>query len=97
MANIKSSFICLAQVFHKRLTPSINQFSYRVFYICFDVAKIKNICLKFLSLNRFNLFSFYEKDHGNRDGSNLDEWIRKILLTQNINHKIKKIFLVFIS
>jgi len=94
MATIKSSFLCLAQVFHKRLAPSINQFSYRVFYICFDVTKTKNLCSKFLSLNRFNLFSFYEKDHGKRDGSSLDGCIREILLSQNINHHVKKIFLM---
>jgi len=94
MATIKSSFLCLAQVFHKRLLPSINQFSYRVFYICFEITRTKNLCSKFLSLNRFNLFSFYEKDHGGRYGSSLDGWIREILLSQNINHKIKKIFLM---
>ena len=94
MATIKSSFLCLAQVFHKRLAPSINQFSYRVFYICFDIAKTKNICSKFLSLNRFNFFSFYEKDHGRRDGSSLDSWIKEILLSQNINFHVKKIFLM---
>ncbi len=94
MATIKSSFLCLAQVFHKRLAPSINQFSYRVFYICFDITKTKNLCSKVLSLNRFNLFSFYEKDCAKRDGSSLDGWIREILLTQNINHYVKKIFLM---
>ena len=94
MATIKSSFLCLAQVFHKRLAPSINQFSYRVFYICFDITKTKNICSKFLSLNRFNLFSFYEKDCAKRDGSNFDGWIREVLLTQNINHQVRKIFLM---
>ncbi len=94
MAMIKSSFICLAQVFHKRLAPSVNQFSYRVFYICFNIVKTKNLCSKFLSLNCFNLFSFYEKDHGERDGSSLDGWIRKILLTQNISHHVKEIFLM---
>jgi len=94
MATIKSSFMCLAQVFHKRLLPSVNQFSYQVFYICFDISKVKNLCLKFFSLNRFNLFSFYEKDHGKRDGSSLDGWIKKLLLENNINCKIEKIFLM---
>ena len=30
-------------------------------------------------MNRFNLFSFYEKDHGYRDGSQLDAWVRDTL------------------
>ena len=94
MAIVKSSFICLAQVFHKRLQPSINQFSYRVFYLCFDITKTKNLRSKFLSINRFNIFSFYEKDHARRDGSSLYNWIRQILSSQNIGHKVTKIFLM---
>ena len=79
MATINSFSLCLANIWHKRLSPSINEFSYRFFYLCFDIAKIHKLQSKFLSLNRFNLFSFYNKDHGKRDGSNIEEWIRKIL------------------
>ncbi len=30
-------------------------------------------------MNKFNLISFYEKDHGERDGSSLEEWVKKNL------------------
>jgi DUF1365 family protein len=93
MAKIDNFSLCLAKVWHKRLKPSINSFSYRVFYLCFDVAKIAEIRSKFLSLNRFNLFSFYEKDHGKRDGSGLEVWIRKILAQHDLNDSTKRIFL----
>jgi DUF1365 family protein len=82
-----------ASVIHKRLKPSINQFNYRIFYICFDITKIQNLRSKIFSLNRFNLFSFYQKDHGNKDGSSLESWIRKILKAENLAEKTKKIFL----
>ncbi len=94
MAIKKSQFFCWANVVHKRLKPSVNQFSYRIFYLCFDIAKIENLASKFLSLNRFNLFSFYFCDHGNRDGSSLEVWIRGILRDKNLDQLVKKIYLM---
>ena len=94
MAKLNKFSLCLAEVWHKRLRPSVNIFSYRVFYLCFDIAKSHVIASKFLSRNHFNLFGFYDKDHGNRDGSNLEIWIRKILSDHNLNHQAKRIFLL---
>ena len=94
MAIINSAFLCSAQVMHKRLKPVVNQFVYRVFYLCFDIAKLEEISSKFLSLNAFNLFSFYNKDHGKRDGSSLQEWIAEILSKKNLQQKVKKVFLL---
>jgi DUF1365 family protein len=87
-------FLSKAIVFHKRFAPAINEFSYRVFYLCFDIAKIDKIKQKFLSLNSFNLFSFYNKDHGKRKNENLESWIREILIKENLNQQIDKIFLL---
>ncbi len=94
MAIINSAFLCHAQVMHKRLKPVINQFVYRVFYLCFDISQTEKISSKFLSLNRFNLFSFYNKDHGARDGSSLQIWIDEILSKKNLQQKVKKVFLL---
>lgn len=94
MAKINQSNFCPAIVVHKRLKPVINQFSYKVFYLCFDIRKLENLPSKFLSVNRFNLFSFYNKDHGKRDQSNIEDWIRQILSQKNLNEKVKKIFLM---
>ncbi len=91
---IKSAFLCEATVMHKRLRPSINQFVYRVFYLCFDIEKIDKIATKFLLIDRFNLFSFYRRDHGKRDNSSLEVWIRQILREKNLNDKVKKIYLL---
>ena len=46
----------------------------------------------FFSFNKFNLISFYEKDHGERDGSSLLSWVKLNLSNNNIvteNIKIK--------
>ncbi len=94
MAKLSNFSLCLADVWHKRLKPSVNIFSYRVFYLCFDIEKTHKITSKLLSWNRFNIFSFYDKDHGKRDGSSLELWIRKILSDQNLSQQTKRIFLL---
>jgi len=90
---INSSFLVFAKVMHKRLLPRVNQFVYNVFYICFDISKINNLNKKFFSLNKFNFFSFYEKDYGPKDGSSIENWARNILKNQQIDKNINKIFL----
>lgn len=91
--NYLKSSIVLANVNHQRLSPKINQFTYQVFYFCFDISKIAHLKKFFLSINRFNLFSFYFKDHGKKDGSSLESWIRNLLIEKNLNHLVDKIYL----
>ena len=67
-------------VVHSRLIPKKHNFKYKVFSILFnidDLNKISNKNLLF-SYNKFNLFSFFDKDHGEKDGSNPRSWILKI-------------------
>lgn len=85
---------CYAKVFHKRLAPKVNQFNYNIFYLCFDISKVDDLKSYFLSINHFNLFSFYNCDHGKRDGSVLNDWVRNILQKDGINDRVKKIYLL---
>jgi DUF1365 family protein len=64
-------------VMHKRLIPFIHEFVYRVFYLWLDLDHIDATAksLKLFSLNRFNVYSFHDKDHGKRDGSSIRPWI----------------------
>ena len=41
--------------------------------------------ISFFSYNGFNLISFFDKDHGDRDGSSLIDWVKKNLTENNIN------------
>jgi uncharacterized protein len=63
--------IYAGRVIHKRLRPKPHALSYRVFSLLIDVASIDAIAnrLKLLSHNRFNVFSFYDADHGPGDGT----------------------------
>ena len=68
-----------ATIYHKRFYPKANKFRYSGFYIKFSIDRLQSLKSLLFSVNRFNLFSFYEKDHGYRDGSKLDAWVRDTL------------------
>ena len=86
---------CPAKVFHARHFPKKNSFLYQVFYLLLDLDGMEKK-FKFLSFEKFNLFSFYKKDHckHNNQGfdGNLKNWIKNILEQENI--AAEKIFLL---
>ena len=89
-----NSCIYNGSVIHKRFKPKEHFFKYKVFSLFIDLSELNelNDKLKFFSLNKFNLISFYEKDHGERDGSSLINWVKLNLNINNIsteNIKIK--------
>jgi DUF1365 family protein len=63
-----------ATVGHERTSPTRNRFQYKVFYVDFPVTENAVSLPRFFSLNRFNIFSIYSKDHGRRDGSSWHAW-----------------------
>ena len=86
---IENSFIYTGEVIHKRFKPKKHFFKYKVFSLLIDLYDLDQLHerIKFFSFNKFNLISFYEKDHGNRDGSSLIEWVKKNLDENDINSK----------
>ena len=91
-----NSSIYNGTVIHKRFKPKIHYFKYKVFSLLIDLSELENLSkkIKFFSYNKFNLVSFYEKDHGNRDGSSLVSWVKKNLKDNNINSEDVKIKLL---
>jgi uncharacterized protein len=83
---IKKSSIYTGTVIHKRFKPKIHSFNYKVFSLLIDLSELdlldKN--LKLFSYNKFNIISFYNKDHGSRDGSSLKNWVINNLKKNNI-------------
>ena len=82
-----NSSIYNGSVIHKRFKPKKHFFKYRVFSLFLDLSELTelNNKLNFFSLNKFNLISFYEKDHGERDGSSLLKWVKNNLRRNNIS------------
>ena len=84
-----SSCIYSGFVTHKRFKPKKHFFSYRTFSLLIDLNEISDLekKIKFFSYNKFNILSFYNVDHGPRDGTSLTKWARKILNRSKINIK----------
>ena len=91
-----TSSIYNGTVIHKRFKPKIHFFKYKVFSLLIDLSELnfldKNI--SFFSYNKFNLISFFDKDHGERNGTSLIEWVKKNLKENEINHENIKIKLL---
>ena len=83
---IKNSYIYTGSVIHKRFKPKIHSFNYKVFSLLIDLSEIDllNKNLKIFSYNKFNIISFFNKDHGPRDGSSLKNWVVNNLKKNNI-------------
>jgi len=88
-----NSAIYNGKVIHKRFKPKVHYFKYKVFSLLIDLSELEILDKKvnFFSYNKFNLISFYEKDHGDRDGSSLTSWVKKNLEKYNIQAKDIKI------
>ncbi len=76
---VTSPAFLVSRVMHKRMRPRVHLFTYGVFYLCFPLSKISELRQRFLSVDRWNLLSFYNRDHGARNGSSLETWMRGIL------------------
>ena len=78
---IKNSSIYIGKVIHKRFKPKEHYFKYNVFSLFLDLNEIDLIHkeISFFSYNKFNLISFFDKDHGPRDGNLLIPWVKKNL------------------
>jgi DUF1365 family protein len=88
---IKNSKIYTGKVIHKRFKPKEHYFKYNVFSLLIDLNELEEInkYIKFFSYNKFNIISFYDKDHGDRDGSSIKLWVKKNL--RNIGIMIEDI------
>jgi len=72
-------------VVHQRFSDFKNIFKYSVFSMCIDYDELITLTkkIKIFSYNKFNIFSYNEKDHGYRDGRSLREFVEKHLVENN--------------
>jgi hypothetical protein len=78
---IKEAGIYTGIVVHTRFKPKRHQLRYRVFAFLLDLAELDRIddqCWLF-SRNRFNIFSFYDRDHVNSDQTDTEQEVRELL------------------
>lgn len=92
---VMMSAIYTAKVMHKRLFPKVNQFTYGVYYLALPLDQLGRLDDGWrFGVNRRALVSFHERDHGARDGSPLEPWIRGILAEHAAHVAITDITLI---
>ena len=89
---ISNSKIYVGSVIHRRFKPKNHYFKYKVFSLLIDLNELEDIQneIKIFSYNSFNIISFFDKDHGPRDGSSVIKWVKKNVKNIGIdNQKIQ--------
>ncbi len=101
---VKNLNSCLykCEVLHHRLSPREHQFNYKVFMFYLDLDEIGRINRKFklFSRNRFNWFSFRDRDHlqwpmtEGKNSKSTKQNIIAYLQDHGVEQKIKKVMLL---
>jgi len=88
-----NSCIYNGEVTHTRFKPVRHFLKYKTFSLLIDLDEINLLdkSIGIFSHNKFNIFSFYDKDHGDRDGGNLKDWVISNLKKFQIKEKITNI------
>lgn len=76
-----SALLYPARVMHQRLRPRPHRLSYAIFSVLLDLDRLEEdtAALKLFSINRRNLFSFFERDRGDGRARGLAAYVREHL------------------
>ena len=83
---IKQPLLIKGDIMHYRFFPKKNHFDYKSTYISFPISKLKELRKPLFSLSKFNLYGFYQSDYGTKDSANIEQWIKQILHSNNIDN-----------
>ncbi len=91
-----NSQILLSRIVHKRFIPFKHNLKYKVPSLYLNLDDLVDINKKytFFSLNNFNLFSFYERDHGYRDHRTIKSFVIDSLSKFKIKYQNLKIMIL---
>ncbi len=80
------SALYAGSVMHQRLRPVRHRLDYRIFSLLADLDELPLLArrLRLFSLNRFNLFSFHERDYGAGPGQSLRAHVEQQLLAAGL-------------
>lgn len=85
-----------ADVFHMRTAPTQNKFQYKIFNFYIDLEEVDQLSHKsiFFSRNRWNLFSYYDKDHLQFGKESTYENVKTFLEASGVKEPVGKIYLL---
>jgi DUF1365 family protein len=75
----EAALLYTGEVMHRRVSPETHAFRHGVFFMRLRVDVLPPRWPALMSHNRWNAFSFHDADHGPRDGSALEPWLRGLL------------------
>ncbi len=70
-----NSAIYTGDVHHARLRPRRHRLHYRVFALLLDLDEISRLTNRLFAHNRFAIFSFHDRDHGDGQTGALRAWV----------------------
>ena len=84
---IDDACVYSAEVMHRRLFKAAYRFRYRVFSLLLDIDALDRIAARsaVFSRNRFNLLSFYDRDHLPEGATDLRAWAERALLRGGVD------------
>lgn len=93
------SCLYFGEVMHRRLEPMYHRFRYRVFSLYLDLDELPQLALRLrlFSYNRWNVFSFFDRDHGplkSHGDRPIREWVDAYLEAAGIDCRGGKVTLL---
>lgn len=82
---VRTPALYIGAVMHRRLSPRPHRFRYQGFWLLVDVDRLSEMRLGLLSHNRFNLFSLFDRDHGDGGDRPLGDQVRATLAAHDID------------
>lgn len=76
--------VCFGAVMHERHVQAHNRFIYPSAFLRLPLSQLATLRAPLLGIERANVFSFRNRDHGARDGSPLLPWIHALLRAQGL-------------
>ena len=93
---LNKNYIYRGFVSHYRFYPKIHKFKYRVFSLFLNLENLEYLEKKtrLFSINKFNLFSFFYKDHTVKTYENPFLWAKNILVSKKLYKKNDRIYIL---
>ncbi len=88
--------LCPSVVMHVRLRPFVHRFVYKVFCLRLRLdrpADLEHYNSWLFGIDRRRPVSFMSRDHGNRDGSNLMDWMNETLRSVGVEVEAGEVWL----
>src|SRR5260221_3530567 len=84
-ANACTPSLVAGEIMHRRTRPAAHAFTYPAFCLRLPLSQLSALPASGVQWNRRGLVSFHDRDHGPRDGTSLDAWMRGLLARENID------------